>query len=134
MVTQPWNPEPMFLDDLRRKPKPPKAAAPARGAADPEAASSQMINEALLAGGALVVGLLVTPALFWMVAPGVIGPYTRGTDGHALGIFAFLNDYFGQLGHGSQMAWIVALGPLLMLSFARLVWTFLLRPKAQLEP
>lgn len=134
----------MYLDDVRpRAGKPVKAgktrkAAPLPGPAQAQEPSSQLINELLLAGGALVVGLLVTPALFWMMARGVIGPYTRGADGHSLGVFNFLNDYFGQLGHGSQMAWLVALGPLLVLSFARLVWAFLLRPllhpSPELEP
>jgi len=127
----------MYLDEVRRRPgrpsRPRKPARPSRQT-DSEAASSPLINELLMAGGALAVGLLITPALFWMAASRVIGPYTRGTDGRSLGVFAFLNDYFAQLGHGSEMAWIVALGPLLLLSFGRLVWTFLLRPRPQLEP
>lgn len=127
----------MYLDEVRRRPgRPPRARKPARTAAPAgsESPSNQLVNELLMAGGALAVGLLVTPMLFWVAASRVIGPYTRGSDGRSLSVFAFLQDYFGQLGHGSQMAWIVAAGPLLILSFGRLVWTFLLRPRPQLEP
>jgi hypothetical protein len=90
----------------------------------------RLITDVTMAGGALLFGLIASPALFWLVAPALIGRYTHGTDTRPLGVGALLQDYFEQLGHGSQMAWVVALGPLLMLGFARLAWA-LLRPRPE---
>jgi hypothetical protein len=100
------------------------SAAAAEAAPDP----NRVRNELLYLGGALLCGLLVAPALFWVAAKHVIGPYTHGTDTTPLGVGTLLSDFFGLLAHGSPMAWIVALGPAAMLTFGRLMWS-LLRPR-----
>jgi hypothetical protein len=103
--------------------------APYTPADSPESRQKRVIFEAMVGAGALMCGLLVSPTLFYLMAPKLIGHYTHA-DGKAQGVGVFLGDYFGDLAQGSEMAWIVALGPLLMLSFARVMWT-LLRPRPE---
>ena len=51
------------------------------------------------------LGLVVMPALVWIVGSWKLGPYANG------GPFALWRDYLLALFHGSVPYWLVALGP-----------------------
>lgn len=130
--------EPMFVEGLElpvaAEPERPWGRSLRRPAAQPELAGTQLEitpgrirNELFLAVAALACGLLVVPVLFWYAAHWVIGPYQHGQNMHA-GPMVLLHDYFAGLAQGSSMFWVVALGPLVILTFARVAFA-LLRPR-----
>jgi hypothetical protein len=134
----------MFVDSMpgpalaerpifQRRPAPPRPKAPGAAVRRPQARQetaadpSRLRNELLLAAAALACGLFVAPLLFWFAAKPVLGPYTHGQDLNA-GPTVLLRDFLAGLSHGSLMFWIVAVGPVVMLTFARFMYS-LLRPK-----
>jgi len=62
-------------------------------------------RELLLAGLALLAGLLLMPVLVWLVGRMTLGDYTHG------GLFAFFADYLRGLGRGDLAFWVMLLGP-----------------------
>ncbi len=64
------------------------------------------------------------PFAIWLVGNRVLGPYTHGSDTHA-GPLALLGDFFLGLSQGWVSYWMVALGPLVMILFARLAWALI---------
>ncbi|HLQ13820.1 MAG TPA: hypothetical protein VK130_11340 [Steroidobacteraceae bacterium] len=62
-------------------------------------------HELLALGLSLGLGLVVMPALVWIVGSWKLGPYANG------GPFALWRDYLVALFHGSIPYWLVALGP-----------------------
>jgi hypothetical protein len=99
-----------------------------RPAAQPGPNPNRLRNELFLLAAALACGLLVVPVVFWFAARPVLGPYTRGQDPHPAGPMVLLHDFFAGLAHGSPLFWVVALGPAVMLTFARLAYSYL-RPR-----
>lgn len=70
--------------------------------------------EAITAGLALLTGLLVMPALIYAAGKFTLEPYANG------GLLALYFDFFKGLFQLRTSFWIVALGPLVFLSLARL--------------
>ncbi len=62
-------------------------------------------REAVLAGFALLFGLLIMPLLIWLTGRVSLGSYAHG------GVFAILKDFAGGLAAGELAFWIVLLGP-----------------------
>ncbi len=85
-----------------------------------EPGPSRARRELILYSVALACGLFVIPLLTWMVGNRILGPYTHGQDTKA-GPFALLADFFTGLAHGSIVFWAVALGPLEILTFVRVL-------------
>jgi|HigsolmetaAR201D_1030396.scaffolds.fasta_scaffold22470_2 hypothetical protein len=75
--------------------------------------------ELIFASVWLAVGLFVVPALIFWVGITLLGPYGDGT-GEGLG--SFYADFFGDLATGDIRTWLLALGPLILISLIRLVF------------
>ena len=100
----------------------------AQGKDSPKSADtfSALKRELLIFGIAVAFGLIVMPFLIWLVGNRVLGPYTHGQDTSAgTGPLRLLADYFSGLTHGSIVFWCVALGPYVLLCFARALYTLL---------
>ena len=65
----------------------------------------------------LAFGLFVLPAIIYMVGTLLLGPY-----GENQGLGAFYADFFKDLVEPAGRAWILALGPLVVVSILRLVF------------
>lgn len=70
--------------------------------------------EALTFGVALLVGLLVMPALIYLAGRYTLREYANG------GVFALYFDFFKGLVEGRPSCWIVVAGPFVFLSLARI--------------
>jgi hypothetical protein len=75
--------------------------------------------EAITLGLALLVGLLVMPALIYLAGRFTLDHYANG------GLFALYGDFFRGLFEPRQTNWIVVLGPLAFLCLFRLFRLFL---------
>lgn len=80
----------------------------------PAAAAKPLQRELLLAGFALLAGLLLIPVLVWLVGRMTLGEYTHG------GVPAFLADYLRGLARGDLAFWVMLLGPYGFLLLGRL--------------
>ena len=69
--------------------------------------------------GSIVTGLLVLPAMIYMVGVKMFDSY-KGT-GTATGITAFYADYAHDLATAHLSSWTVAIGPLLLIYILRLI-------------
>lgn len=79
--------------------------------------------ELILGSALLAVGLFVLPAAIYFVGNALLGPY-----GDKAGLGTFYADFFGDLASASGRAWTLALGPLVLISWLRLLF---LRRKAE---
>lgn len=70
-------------------------------------------REARLLLGALIFGAVGLPLLVWITGRIALGPYANG------GMFAILSDFFTLLYSGSIAAWILLLGPYVLLGVLR---------------
>ena len=87
------------------------------------ASSIRWRKELVLAGVGIGVGLLVLPALIYLVGILILGAYGGGPH-----IGSFYGDFFRNLFDGAGRTWFIALGPFLLLSLIRLIfWPW--RPK-----
>jgi hypothetical protein len=68
----------------------------------------------LIAGG---FGLLVLPALVYLVGAWLLGEYRPGA-----GMGVFYGDLYSELAAFSPFAWLLVMGPWLALQFLRLLW------------
>lgn len=73
--------------------------------------------EVIFASIWLAIGLFALPAAIFLVGGAMLGAY--GDDG---GLGRFYGDFFGDLAEPSVRAWIIALGPLVLISLLRLVF------------
>jgi hypothetical protein len=90
---------------------------------------SRIARELIILGSALLTGVVIAPLCIWLVGNRILGPYTHGNNLHA-GPMALLGDFFQGLSLGWLSYWIVALGPLVIIVFARLAWELINpRPK-----
>lgn len=89
------------------------------GQQDPPSPSirSPLRFELVLGGCLLLFGLVVLPSLIYMVGAMLLGEYSGG--GH---LGSFYGDVFRDLGQGSPQAWILALGPLVLVELGRLIF------------
>jgi hypothetical protein len=85
---------------------------------------SRLIRELIILGGALLFGFIVVPLAIWFVGNRVLGPYAHGTNPNA-GPLALVGDFFAGLSSGWVSYWIVALGPVAIILFARLAWALI---------
>lgn len=79
---------------------------------------SRLQRELIIFAAELVLGLVVVPLLLWVAGNRVLGGYTHGSNPHA-GPVDLLGDFFTGLGHGSQVFWVVALGPAIIVTLVR---------------
>jgi hypothetical protein len=80
-------------------------------------------RELIFLGIALAAGFVLIPLAIWLVGNRILGAYTHAQDPTAgTGPARLLADFFAGLSHGSVIFWCVALGPLLLISLARLFW------------
>lgn len=93
-------------------------------ATDP--AGSRLRFELILGSALLAIGLFALPAAVFYVGSGLLGPY-----GEKAGVGTFYADFFGDLASASGRAWALALGPLVLVSWVRLL--FMRRPVAPSE-
>jgi hypothetical protein len=85
--------------------------------------------ELILASIWLAVGLFAVPATIFAVGGALLGPY--GDNG---GLGRFYGDFFGDLAEPSVRAWMIALGPLVLISLLRLVFAGAGRGPTELPP
>jgi hypothetical protein len=77
--------------------------------------------EAMTLGLALLVGLVVMPALIYLAGRYTLGTYSHGTVFEADStVFTLFYDFYKGLIHLRPSCWIVAVGPFVFLSFVRL--------------
>ncbi len=77
-------------------------------------------REASRLGVAILTGVVVVPALVWVVGSQLLGKYPNG------GLLALWEDFFVGLAHGGVAYWLIAIGPYLFLWLLR-VWMAALR-------
>lgn len=77
--------------------------------------------EFLLGSVLLGLGLFAMPAVVYLVGVSLFGPYGERAE-----MGRFYGDFFGDLATGSFRAWLLLLGPLVIISLLRLI--FLRRP------
>ena len=86
--------------------------------ADPS--PNQRVRFELIFGSVLLgIGLFVLPALIYTVGLSLLGPYG---EGQGAGLGTFYGDFFGDLAQGEVRTWLLALGPLLLISLIRLIF------------
>jgi hypothetical protein len=85
--------------------------------ADPQ--SSRLRFELIFGSVWLAIGLFALPAIIYGVGVALLGPYGEG-QGASLGVF--YANFFGDLASGEVRTWLLALGPLLLISLVRLVF------------
>jgi hypothetical protein len=73
--------------------------------------------EIAFASAWLAVGLFGLPAAIYLVGVLLLGPYKPGA-----GLMQFYADFFGDLAAPTLRAWIIALGPLIIISIVRLLF------------
>jgi len=73
-----------------------------------------LAREARILLWSLAAGAFAAPPLIWLTGRALLGPYANG------GLFALWGDFAQQIVAGSLAAWIVLLGPFVLLSAARL--------------
>jgi hypothetical protein len=77
--------------------------------------------EAITLGLALLVGLVVMPALIYLAGRYSLGPYAHGTALEPdTNLFSLLFDFYKGLIEPRPSCWIVVVGPFVFLSFVRL--------------
>jgi len=78
---------------------------------------SRLRFELILGSALLAAGLFVLPAAIYYVGNALLGPY-----GDKAGLGTFYADFFGDLASPSGRAWMLALGPLVLISWLRLLF------------
>jgi hypothetical protein len=77
--------------------------------------------EAITLGLALLVGLIVMPALIYLAGHYSIGPYSRSpAPDPNTNVFSLFFDFYKGLAEFRPSCWIVVIGPFVFLSFVRL--------------
>ncbi len=79
--------------------------------------TSRVRFELLLALGLLLFGLVVLPALIYLVGTVLLGSYGGGGR-----LGSFYGDLIRDLARGSGRAWILLVGPLLLVQLGRLIF------------
>jgi hypothetical protein len=90
---------------------------PADELSEDERRSRRLRFELIFASLALAFGLFALPALIFTVGSALLGPY-----GEKAGLSTFYVDFFGDLAEGAGRAWILAVGPLVLLYALRAVF------------
>jgi hypothetical protein len=82
------------------------------------ASSHPLRTQLILVGIGLVLGFVLLPALVFFVGTAVIGTYASGA--HRLG--SFYGNLVADLIHGSPVAWILVVGPYVLLLLLQLIF------------
>lgn len=93
---------------------------------DPDTAprSHRARSELIFASIWLAVGFFVMPAVIYLVGTLLLGPYGVA-EGEGAGLGSFYGDFFSDLIEPAGRVWILALGPLAVISAIRLIfWNF----------
>lgn len=93
------------------------AVEPADDLIDPPRQGQRLRFELIFASLWLAFGLFVLPALIFWVGDALLGGY-----GENAGLSTFYVDFFGDLADASGRAWVLALGPLLLIYLLRAVF------------
>lgn len=97
--------------------------------AAPESAARRRARfELIFASIWLAIGLFVLPGMIYAVGVLMLGPYGEGA-----GLGTFYADYFRDLAQPAGRAWIIALGPLVLVSVLRLLFLDVKTPPRQAE-
>jgi hypothetical protein len=92
----------------------------------PESAARRRARfELVFASIWLAIGLFVLPGMIYAVGVMMLGPYGEGA-----GLGTFYADFFRDLVLPAGRAWILALGPLLLISVLRLLFLDVKAPKS----
>jgi hypothetical protein len=94
---------------------------------DEHRGSRRLRFEIIFASALLAFGLFALPALIYWVGGTLLGPY--GDNGS---LSRFYVDFFGDLAEPSARAWLLAVGPVLLISVVRAVFIGV-RPAAPVE-
>ena len=78
---------------------------------------SRLRLELIVGSAWLAVGLFVVPAVIYWVGTATLGPY-----GENAGLSTFYGAFFADLASGAPRAWLLALGPLVLMSLIRLLY------------
>jgi len=78
---------------------------------------SRLRLEMIVGSAWLAFGLFVVPAVIYWVGTATLGPY-----GENAGLSTFYGAFFADLASGAPRAWLLALGPLLLMSLIRLLY------------
>jgi len=100
-------------------------------AAESSSGSRGVRFEVILASILLAFGVFALPALIYFVGTALLGPYIEG-DAPANGVALFYRNFFADLAAPSLRAWLIAVGPLLVIALFRLA--FVGHRSADLEP
>ena len=65
----------------------------------------------------LAIGLFIVPAVTYLAGTRLLGPY-----GQKAGLSTFYGAFFADLASGAPRAWLLALGPLLLIGVVRLIF------------
>lgn len=84
--------------------------------ADANPTSPRLRFELIFASVWLAVGLFLVPAVIFWVGITLLGPYG---EGQGAGMGSFYADFFGDLATGEVRTWLIALGPLIVVSLLR---------------
>ncbi len=91
--------------------------SPGESVSNTPAAGSGLRFEVLLALSLVLSGLVVLPALIYLVGGVLLGEYAGGGR-----LGSFYGDMLRDLGQGSWQAWSLVLGPLLLVQAGRLIF------------
>jgi len=90
---------------------------PAISDTPPPSSHARMRFEIIFASAWVAIGLFALPAAIYLVGVLMLGPYKPGA-----GLMQFYTDFFGDLATPTLRAWILALGPLVLITLIRLVF------------
>jgi hypothetical protein len=90
---------------------------PAISDSPPPASRARARFELIFASAWLAIGLFALPAAIYFVGVLMLGPYKPGA-----GLAQFYTDFFGDLAEPTLRAWILALGPLVLITLMRLIF------------
>jgi hypothetical protein len=83
----------------------------------PPASHSRARFEVIFASVWLAIGLFALPAAIYLVGVLMLGPYKPGA-----GLMQFYTDFFADLAAPTLQAWILALGPLVLITLIRMIF------------
>lgn len=90
----------------------------ARSPDEIESAGGSRVRFELILGSIwLALGLFVVPALIYLVGSKLLGPY-----GENAGLSTFYGAFFADLASGAPRTWMLALGPLVLMSLVRVIF------------
>jgi hypothetical protein len=79
--------------------------------------------------GGLVFGLLILPALIYLVGTLMLGPYAEEN-----GLMSMYGNLFSDLAKGEVRAWLLVVGPYIVVATIRGIWRFGSNPNAPEGP